>query len=134
MKIYVSPLEVVKYTRSWRWRQKACLFVDTDGCLEDLHKFAKVIGMKPSWYNPSVTIPCYYISSRHFEAALSLGAKCLRRGVLIGVYARWKRDRKMELTPTEQLYELVLPEIDELAIATSTMKKAEKLCLTETKI
>lgn len=69
--IYVDPL------RNYHWRLGNSCHMTTDGDLEELHLFAKKIGMKREWFQPSppASVPHYDLTAKRREAAVAQGAE-----------------------------------------------------------
>lgn len=72
MAVYVDELQPV-FVRTSRWPYGASchLLADT---VEELHAFAKKLGMRPGWFQPHLRYPHYDLTPGKREQALRLGA------------------------------------------------------------
>ncbi len=75
MSIYVDPIskcaKKAGFSR-WRWDESCHMFADS---LEELHRFAAMIGMKRSWFQMGRTgIPHYDLTRRRRVEAVKAGA------------------------------------------------------------
>jgi hypothetical protein len=69
MPIYVDNVRI-----KWRGKEWCHLVADT---LEELHEFAKLLGLKRSWYQYSASYP-------HYDITVSVRMKALELGALPG--------------------------------------------------
>lgn len=67
MSIYVDNAKI-----KWRGKEWCHLVADT---LDELHDFAKLLGLKRSWYQQTASYPHYDITVSKREQALQLGAQ-----------------------------------------------------------
>lgn len=57
--------------RGWRARQACHMFADT---VEELHRFAQIIGLRRTWFQPHPILPHYDLSPRLRAIAIKAGA------------------------------------------------------------
>jgi hypothetical protein len=69
--IYIDSLKPCKPTKEWKWTSYCHLFADS---LDELHDFAKKIGMKKIWFQ-NKKLPHYDLTAKRREVAISLGAQ-----------------------------------------------------------
>lgn len=73
MAVYVDPL------REWGWRlrgeQTASCHLFSDGEDEELHQFAKALGLKREWFQPHRVCAHYDLTPARRAQAVALGAK-----------------------------------------------------------
>lgn len=88
MAVYVDPLRNYGGSATFRWKHSCHLFADTE---EELHAFAKKIGMKRSWFQGEARLPHYDLNARRRQAAVQAGAVEV---TWREVWERIKQDRK----------------------------------------
>ena len=71
MAIWVDQMRPCRPNRNWRWCESCHLF--SDGDIVELHKFARRLGLKRSWFQDRR--PHYDLTRRMRERAIRLGAK-----------------------------------------------------------
>lgn len=71
MAVYVDDLMACIPSAQWRWNQSCHLIADT---LEELHVFAKSIGMKRAWFQGNNRLPHYDLNANRRRIAVRLGA------------------------------------------------------------
>lgn len=89
--ILVGPLFSCLKNKNWRYYQACHLFTDRVDRLEELHKFAKRIRLKRSWFQDSV-LPHYDLTASKQRAAIKAGATLVSRN-MEGQYIREWRAR-----------------------------------------
>lgn len=75
MTVYVDNVRIV-----WRGRQWCHLVADS---LDELHRFAKSLGLKRAWFQAHASLPHYDVTIEIRSVALSLGAIAADRRTLI---------------------------------------------------
>ncbi len=73
--VYVDNVRI-----TWRGRQWCHLVADS---LDELHEFAKSLGLKRSWFQSQASLPHYDVTIEVREVALSRGANQADRRTLI---------------------------------------------------
>jgi len=76
--VYVDKLRTVSVSRSWRWPRAAHMLADS---LDELHAFAKKIGLRRQWFQDGSS-PHYDLNPTRHAAALAAGAKLVERTVV----------------------------------------------------
>lgn len=71
--IMVDELIVWPHAKHRCFKKGSC-HLTTDGSLEELHEFAKKIGMRREWFQEHRLMPHYDLSPARREAALAAGA------------------------------------------------------------
>jgi hypothetical protein len=69
--VYVDGLFATPPHASWKWSSACHLTADS---VEELHAFAKSIGLKKAWFQPHGRHPHYDLNERRRGVALSAGA------------------------------------------------------------
>lgn len=101
MPIYVDNARI-----KWNGKEWCHLVADT---LDELHDFAKTLGLKRSWYQHSASYPHYDITISTREKALQLGAHPGCRKTIIGCAKNLKIEQSLinnklrEVTPQLKL-------------------------------
>ena len=95
MTIYVDDLRSVGQTGKWRYWQACHLFSDP-GSLDDLHDFARSIGLQASWLQDAI-MPHYDITEHKRAAAISRGAIAVGRRRTVEVKRAWRAYRIEQL-------------------------------------
>lgn len=72
MTVYVDELKNTKISPTWPYIESCHLTADN---LEELHKFAKLLELKRSWFQNHPVFPHYDITSNKRTQALQLGAE-----------------------------------------------------------
>lgn len=89
--IYIDSLRECTPKKGWRWTSSCHMFADSE---EELHEFAKKIGMKKEWFQDK-KLPHYDLTATRRQLALSMGA--------IEVDSNWVKQRlkatKLRKTP-----------------------------------
>lgn len=88
MSAYVDKLRSVSVSRSWRWPQAAHLLADS---VDELHAFAKKIGLRRQWFQDGSS-PHYDLNPARHAAALAAGAKLVEREELVAIIRRLRAD------------------------------------------
>lgn len=84
--IYVDQLRMVK----WRYSQSCHLF--TTGAIEDLHSFAKNLGLKRKWFQNDFRLPHYDLSAKKQRLAIQKGARLAKYNLVKGIIRRCQID------------------------------------------
>lgn len=90
--IEADPIPCVPNAR-WRWNTVTHLFCDSPDSLEDLHTFARRIGLKRSWFQAYQRIPHYDLSPGKRQLALHEGVAPLSPMGLVQVLNGWNAIR-----------------------------------------
>lgn len=91
MTVYVDRLRRVSIGPHWRWPLAAHLLADD---LDELHAFAKQIGLRRQWFQGDATAPHYDLNPKRHAAALRMGAKLVERDELVEVIRTWKKAKR----------------------------------------
>lgn len=67
MAVYVDDLMTCTPTANWRW-SKSCHLIADD--LDELHEFAKQIGMRRSWFQGNNRLPHYDLNENRRRVAV----------------------------------------------------------------
>jgi len=62
----------------WKWRRRWWCHLFTDGKINELHNFAKEIGLEREWFQDKEKFPHYDITENKRKLALKKGAKELK--------------------------------------------------------
>lgn len=86
----------------WEWRGRfwCHLFADS---IEELHQFAKQIGLQKTWYQGKACYPHYDITDSMRERALEFGAHHADKRKIVDVSAKLKLERDRPQQRMEQL-------------------------------
>jgi hypothetical protein len=71
MTVYVDPLRTCLKNKNWRSTSSCHLFADTT---EELHTFAKRLGLKAEWFQPISSYSHYDLTENKRRKAVQLGA------------------------------------------------------------
>lgn len=71
MAVYVDDLMTCVPNKNWRWNKSCHLIADS---VEELHEFAKRIGMKREWFQNDSRLPHYDLTVNRRALAVKLGA------------------------------------------------------------
>jgi len=71
MSVYVDPLFNCVATRKWPYKQACHLVGDT---LDELHGFAKKLGLKSEWFQGHATLEHYDLTENKRQYAVAMGA------------------------------------------------------------
>ncbi len=82
--VYVDRLRPTVRSRAWKWSRGAHLIADS---VDELHNFARRIGLLREWYQPG-SFPHYDLTPRKHQRALREGAQLLDRRAFVGVMRR----------------------------------------------
>ena len=82
--IYIDPLRPCIPNKNWKWDYSCHLFADS---IDELHEFAKKIGMRRSWFQEK-RLPHYDLTAKRRQVAVGLGA--------IEVDMTWVKNRLRE--------------------------------------
>ena len=90
MSVYIDKLFTCLPNKNWRWKKSCHLFADS---VNELHTFAKQIGLKRSWFQKNATLPHYDLTQTKRKRAILAGAvemsdqelKSRIRKIVIGV-------------------------------------------------
>lgn len=85
---YVDPLLACVPNKQWRWTHSCHLFADT---LEELHAFARKIGLKRQWFQDHPSLKHYDLTPKRREAAVKAGVVELSRADSV---MKWRELRK----------------------------------------
>lgn len=88
MAIFVDKL------RDFGWKLGKSCHLITDGENEELHKFAKKIGMKQEWFQKSTSGPHYDLTAKRRELAVQLGAIPLEDQPFHVILKSWRAKAK----------------------------------------
>lgn len=91
MAIYVDDLVPTGHTGKWQFREGCHLFTDP-GSLDDLHEFARAIGLQPQWLHDAI-MPHYDIVESKRVNAISKGAIAVERRRTIEFKRAWRAYR-----------------------------------------
>ncbi len=95
MTIYVDDLMATGQTGKWRYKKGCHLFTDP-GNLDELHDFARSIGLYRSWLHDAI-MPHYDITENKRAAAISRGAIAVGRRRTVEVTRAWRAYRIEQL-------------------------------------
>jgi hypothetical protein len=70
MSVFVDPVMNHGGSATFRWTSSCHMYADT---LDELHAFAKKIGLKRAWFQDK-RVPHYDLNARRHAAAIKLGA------------------------------------------------------------
>jgi len=71
MSVYVDILRPCLPSGPWRWRKSCHLLADH---LDELHAFARRLGLKRSWFQARLVLPHYDLTAPKRDTAVRLGA------------------------------------------------------------
>lgn len=71
MTVYVDRLTEYGGSSTFRWKHSCHMYADT---LEELHAFAKRIGMRRAWFQDKASLPHYDLNAGRRVAAVKAGA------------------------------------------------------------
>ena len=69
--VYVDDLMTCIPNKNWRWNQSCHLIADS---IEELHEFAKRVGMRREWFQNDSRLPHYDLTAKRRAVAVRLGA------------------------------------------------------------
>jgi hypothetical protein len=78
--------------RSWKWGQACHLFTDSED-LNELHAFAKRIGLKREWFQDH-ELPHYDLTRGKRIQAINAGAMPVDAGKMVEVLNLWRERKK----------------------------------------
>ena len=84
MAVYVDNARI-----PWRGRHWCHLVADT---LEELHSFARVLGLRRAWFQAQASLPHYDVTVETRTVALSRGAHVVDRRTLVYVGRQLKQE------------------------------------------
>jgi hypothetical protein len=93
--LYVDPLQRHHWILRGRPIPNCHLF--TDGELEDLHRFAELIGMKRAWFQDHWRIPHYDLTPARRDRAIAAGAVALTRREAVEIWHRIRDAQAIEV-------------------------------------
>jgi len=99
---FVSELRRLRRDGAWT-QVKSCHLFTFPGWSEDLHDFAKKLGLPRAWYQTAAILPHYDLTSIRRQRAIALGAVELDRLGLVEAIRVWRvetrrqADRALEL-------------------------------------
>ena len=84
MSVYVDPLMNWGGSKTFKWTYSCHLMADTD---EELHIFAKKIGMKLAWHQPCPphSVSHYDLNANRRRVAVNTGAVEVKLGFIAGI-------------------------------------------------
>jgi hypothetical protein len=85
--ICIDPEISCLKNRNWRWDVVTHLFSDV-GDLDELHMFARTIGLKKCWFQGRANTPHYDLSPGMRQAAIRAGAAQLTREAACVIFKR----------------------------------------------
>lgn len=88
--IYVDDLTACIPNKKWRYEWSCHLF--SDSSVEELHKFAKKLGLRKSWFQDS-TLPHYDLTKNKRGVAMRAGATPCSRQKLIGTLLAFQKKK-----------------------------------------
>lgn len=91
MAIYVDDLVPTGRSGRWQFREGCHLFTDP-GNLDDLHEFARSIGLRPNWLHDAI-MPHYDIVESKRVYAISRGAIAVGRRRTVEIKLAWRAYR-----------------------------------------
>ena len=71
--ICVDKIRKVKRSMTWHWT-KACHLYDDNNDIDALHKFARLLNLKPEWFQNRIDFPHYDLTERKRNLAIAMGA------------------------------------------------------------
>lgn len=83
-------MPVFRITGKWKWKESCHLFSDY-GDLDELHEFAKSIGLKREWFQDR-GFPHYDLTRRKRELAVMKGAMPVTRKKLVEAIKRCRQN------------------------------------------
>jgi hypothetical protein len=95
MAVFVDPL------RDWGWRLGPSCHLITDGPNEELHTFARRIGLRRAWFQASASGPHYDLTAGKRALAVRLGAVELDDRAFHAILARWMEASLARLRATD---------------------------------
>lgn len=72
MTVYVDPLQPTPKSKQWPYGSACHLYADSD---EELHDFARRLGLLPAWFQDHHTLPHYDLTAGKRRHAMKAGAK-----------------------------------------------------------
>lgn len=71
MSVHVDPMQPCPQSKKWPYKYACHLIADS---VEELHEFAMQLGLHRSWFQNSISIPHYDLTTRMRREAIRLGA------------------------------------------------------------
>ena len=103
MSVYVDELLDWPSTSKWR-HGAACHMFSTS--LDELHDFAKKLGLKFEWFQTKTGMPHYDLTENKRTKAIKLGAVETDRRETAMLVRAWRRARGLNGTATAQLIDV----------------------------
>jgi hypothetical protein len=85
--VYVDPLAEYGGSATFRWKVSCHMYADT---LHELHRMARAIGMKPSWFQDRPGFPHYDLVPARRAHAVQLGAIEHTRRQMVDMARAWR--------------------------------------------
>jgi hypothetical protein len=92
MAVYVDDLMTCIPHSNWRWTESCHLIADS---VEELHEFAKGIGMKRAWFQNNSRLPHYDLNKNRRAIAVKMGVIEIDRRQFVS------KMREMQAKPCE---------------------------------
>ena len=87
MPVYVDPLLTCIPSSNWKWNKSCHLFADT---VEELHVFAKRIGLKRAWFQDKNKLKHYDLNEIRRIIAVKYGAIQVSKEEAVMIWNRLK--------------------------------------------
>ena len=84
--VYVDQITSVRINADWPWREACHMFCGDE---DELHNFARRVGLKRSWFQDLARFPHYDLTSGKRKSALQCGAMAVDREFVV----TWMRNR-----------------------------------------
>ncbi|WP_037025257.1 DUF4031 domain-containing protein [Cupriavidus sp. GA3-3] len=97
MAVYVDNAKI-----PWRGRHWCHLVADT---LEELHSFARVLGLRRAWFQAQASLPHYDVTVETRTVALSRGAHVVDRRTLVHVGRQLKQELAGQVEQQMRLFD-----------------------------
>lgn len=95
MAVYVDDVRIA-------WRQNLWCHLVADS-LDELHSFARELGLKRTWFQASASYPHYDVTLKVRDRALELGAELGTRAVIIGCAKVLKNEMSTNVVVSENI-------------------------------
>ncbi len=98
--IYVDPVLACVPNKSWR-HMKSCHLFTLPGGLDELHAFAKKIGLRRDWFQHKPgKLPHYDLTEMMMLRAVAAGAVQLNRANTVAIMRSWRQSDQAAKTAT----------------------------------
>jgi len=95
--VYVDALIPCRPNRRWHWFESAHMFADS---LEELHRFARTIGLRRCWFQNHHRVKHYDLTRGKWRVAVRAGAIELSREQAV---KKWEELRRTQYPENNQL-------------------------------